>query len=63
MDEIGSEDFQRGLSALQAGNLKEAERFLQAVIRSEPKHVLALNLRGLVLGRLGRNGEAMASLR
>ena len=61
MDGIGSEDFQRGLSALRAGNLKEAERLLQAVTRAQPQHVPALNVLGVVLGRLGRNGEAVAS--
>jgi predicted Zn-dependent protease len=31
------------------------------VLRAEPKHVEALNLLGVVLGRLGRNAEAVAS--
>jgi tetratricopeptide (TPR) repeat protein len=53
------EDFQSGVTALQAGNLKQAERRLQAVIRSQPKHVPALNLLGIVLARLGRNAEAL----
>jgi protein O-GlcNAc transferase len=57
----GDEQFQRGLSALQAGNLNEAERRLQAVTRAQPNHVPALNLLGVVLGRLGRNAEALAS--
>jgi predicted O-linked N-acetylglucosamine transferase (SPINDLY family) len=57
----GDENFQRGLSALHAGNLKEAERLLLAVTRAEPNHVPALNLLGVVLGRLGRNAEAVAS--
>ena len=57
----GNADFQRGLSALQAGNLREAERLLQGVVRAEPRHVPALNLLGVVLGRLGRNAEAVAS--
>ena len=54
-------DLRRGLSALQAGKLNEAERFLQAVLRTQPMHVGALNLMGVVLGRLGRNAEAVAS--
>jgi protein O-GlcNAc transferase len=58
---VGSEEFQRGLTALQAGNLNEAERLLQGALRAEPKHVPALNLLGVVLGRLGRNAEAVAS--
>ena len=53
------EDFRRGVTALQAGNLKEAERRLQAVIRTQPKHVPALNLLGIVLAQLGRNAQAL----
>jgi tetratricopeptide (TPR) repeat protein len=58
---MSNADFQRSLSALHAGNLKESERLLQAVVRAEPKHIEALNLLGVVLGRLGRNKEAVAS--
>ena len=58
---MSSDDFQRGVSALHAGNLKEAERLLQAVVRAEPRHISALNFLGVVFGRLGRNSEAMAS--
>ena len=61
MNGAGDENFRRGLSALHAGNLKEAERLLLAVTRAEPNHVPALNLLGVVLGRLGRNAEAVAS--
>ena len=61
MNRARNEDYERGLSALHAGNLKEAERLLQAVVRAEPKHVAALNLLGVVFGRLGRNAEAVAS--
>ena len=57
----GGEKFQRGLAALQAGNLNEAERQLRAVTRDQPNHVPALNLLGVVLGRLGRNAEALTS--
>ena len=57
----GEQDFQRGLAALQAGNLKDAERLFQAATHAQPKHVPALNLLGVVLGRLGRNAEALAS--
>jgi protein O-GlcNAc transferase len=56
-----NDNYERGLSALQAGNLNEAERLLQAVIRAEPKHVAAFNLLGVVFGRLGRNVEALTS--
>ena len=61
MNSTGDENFRRGLSALQAGNLKEAERCLQSVTRAQPNHVPALNLLGVVLGRLGRSAEAVAS--
>jgi protein O-GlcNAc transferase len=57
----GDENFQRGLAALQAGDLMDAERFLTAATRAQPKHLQALNLLGVVLGRLGRNAEAVAS--
>jgi Flp pilus assembly protein TadD len=49
------------MSALQAGKLGDAERVCKAILRAEPKHVEALNLLGVVLGRLGRNAEAIAS--
>jgi predicted O-linked N-acetylglucosamine transferase (SPINDLY family) len=55
------DDFQRGLVALRTGRLNDAERFLRAVIGADAKHIQALNLLGIVLGRLGRNGEAVES--
>ena len=61
MNLAGEENFRRGLSALQGGNLKEAERLLEAVVRAQPQHVPALNLLGVVFSRLGRNAEALAS--
>jgi protein O-GlcNAc transferase len=54
-------DFHNALLALQAGKLGDAERLLKAMLRGEPKHVEALNLLGVVLGRLGRNRQALAS--
>src|SRR6516162_3512199 len=54
-------EFAEAMSALQAGKLGDAERLCKAVLRSEPKHVEALTLLGAVLGRLGRNAEAVAS--
>jgi protein O-GlcNAc transferase len=54
-------EFQEAMAALQAGKLGDAERLCKAVLRTEPKHVEALNLLGVVLGRLGRNTEAIAS--
>jgi tetratricopeptide (TPR) repeat protein len=53
--------FAEAMLALQAGKLGDAERLCNAVLRGEPKHVEALNLLGVVLGRLGRNAEAVAS--
>jgi protein O-GlcNAc transferase len=55
------EEFQRALSALQTGNLKDAERRFKNLVRDKPQDVAALNLLGLVLGRLGRNVEAVDS--
>ena len=55
------EDFQRGVTALRTGNLKEARRRLQAVTRTQPKHVPALNLLAVVLSQLGRNAEALST--
>jgi predicted Zn-dependent protease len=54
-------EFAEAMSALQAGKLADAERLCKAVLRAEPKHVETLNLLGVVLGRLGRNAEAIAS--
>ena len=57
----GDETFQRSLLALRAGDLKEAERLLQVITRAQPNHLPALNLLGVVLGRLGRNAEAVGT--
>jgi protein O-GlcNAc transferase len=54
-------EFAEAMSALQAGKLGDAERLCKAVLRTEPKHVEALNLLGVVLGRQGRNAEAIAN--
>jgi predicted O-linked N-acetylglucosamine transferase (SPINDLY family) len=50
--------FQRALSALQKGNVKDAERLLKVVLRKHPRHVAALNVFGIVLTQLGRFAEA-----
>jgi len=55
--------FQRALAALQAGNLKDAERLFKAVLRTQPKHVAALNLIGVILTQLARFTEAETYLR
>ncbi len=54
-------DFAQALSALQAGKLGDAERLLQVILRAEPAHLEALNLLGVVLGRLGYNNRALTS--
>jgi protein O-GlcNAc transferase len=55
--------FQRGLAALRAGKLRHAEQFFKAAIRTQPGHVAALNLLGIVLTQLDRNAEAETYLR
>jgi protein O-GlcNAc transferase len=54
-------EFAAAMSALQSGRLDEAERLLTLTLRVQPTHLAALNLLGVVLGRLGRNAEAIAS--
>ncbi len=49
------------MAALQSGNFPAAEHLFKAVLRTRPDHVAALNLLGVVLGRLGRNADAIAS--
>jgi protein O-GlcNAc transferase len=51
-------DFHSALSALQVGNLGDAVRWSEAVLRVEPKHFGALNVMGVVLTKLGRFAEA-----
>ena len=58
MNWSGNDDFQRGLSALHAGKLGDAERLFNAVLRAEPVHIGALNLMGVVLTQLSRFTEA-----
>jgi protein O-GlcNAc transferase len=58
-----NEVFQRALAALQSGNVKDAERLFKAILRTQPRHVAALNLLGIVLTRLGRFAEAETYLR
>src|SRR5690242_72445 len=54
-------EFAAAMSALQSGRLEEAERLLMLTLRGQPKHLAALNPLGVVLARLGRNAEAIAS--
>ncbi|HEV3119501.1 MAG TPA: tetratricopeptide repeat protein, partial [Gemmataceae bacterium] len=51
-------NFQGAVAALQLGNLNDAERLFEAVLRAEPKHVGALNLMGVVLTQLRRFSDA-----
>ena len=57
------EAFQHAVAALQTGNVEHAERLFKAVLQTDPKHVGALNLLGIVLTRFGRFAEAEAYLR
>jgi len=54
--------FQGALEALQAGRIKDVERLFKDVLRSRPRNVAALDLRGVVLGRFGRTSLARISL-
>jgi predicted O-linked N-acetylglucosamine transferase (SPINDLY family) len=56
-----NEDFRHAMAALQSGDFSAAEQLFRAVLRTQPGHVAALNLLGVVLGRLGRYVEAIAS--
>jgi predicted Zn-dependent protease len=53
--------FADAMSAFQAGKLNEAVRLCKTILHVEPQHVEAHNLLGHVLGRLGRNAQAIAS--
>lgn len=55
--------FQRALAELQAGSVKNAERSFKAVLRTQPRHIGALNLLGITLTRLGKHAEAETYLR
>jgi protein O-GlcNAc transferase len=55
--------FQRAMAALQAGNFKDAERLFKDVLQTQPKHVAALNLLGVVLTQVGKFAEAETYLR
>jgi tetratricopeptide (TPR) repeat protein len=56
-------NLQRAMTALQAGNFKGAERLFKDVLRTQPKHIAALNLLGVVLTQLGKFAEAETYLR
>ena len=48
------EAFKRGLAALQAGKVEDAQRAFERVLKAEPTHAAALNLLGILLTRVGR---------
>jgi protein O-GlcNAc transferase len=50
--------FQRAMEALQARNFQDAERSFKDILRTQPKHVAALNLLGAILMQTGRFAEA-----
>jgi len=51
-------DFHSALSALQVGNLADALKWSEAVLRLDPKHFGAVNVMGVALTQLGRFAEA-----
>jgi len=53
-----SDSLQQGLKALQDNRLEEALRYLTAAEGGQPADAQIRNFRGIVLVRLGRNGEA-----
>ena len=55
--------FQRAMAALQAGNLKDGEQLLKALLRAQPRHVAALNVLGIVLTQQRQFDEAETYLR
>jgi protein O-GlcNAc transferase len=57
------QEIQTARAALQAGDVKDAERIFKAVLAKQPNHLAALNLLGIVLIRLGRFAEAETYLR
>ena len=62
MKRSADDDFQRGLVALRAGRLNDAERLFKAVLRAQPLHLGALNLIGAALIQLKRFAEAESHL-
>ena len=55
---MSGDAFRQGLTALQTGNVKDAERMFKKVLRAQPRHLAALNLLGIALTQLGRFAEA-----
>ena len=45
---VDNATFQRAMAALQARNITDAERLFKDVLRTQPKHVAALNLLGVI---------------
>ena len=55
--------FQRAMAALQAGNTKDAEQLLKALLRAQPRHVAALNVLAIALTQQRQFSEAETYLR
>jgi protein O-GlcNAc transferase len=55
--------FQRGWAALRAGKYADAELLFRKLLQTQPKHVAALNLLGVVLTQLGKFADAEPPLR
>jgi predicted O-linked N-acetylglucosamine transferase (SPINDLY family) len=60
---IADQKFQRGLAALQKGDAGSAELLFKDVIESEPRHIGALNILGILLAQLNRPQEAESYIR
>ena len=58
-----NELYQSAIASLHAGNVVDAERFFRILLRSEPRHVGALNLLTVILISLERHGEAEEFIR
>jgi protein O-GlcNAc transferase len=55
--------FQRAIVSLNAGNLVDAERLFRSVLKSQPRHIGALNFLTVVLMAMARYGEAEEFIR
>jgi cytochrome c-type biogenesis protein CcmH/NrfG len=63
MAEVAQEVLQAALRYYSAGDFSAAERIVDAVLRTKPKHPDALHLWGLLAHQAGRTDQAMESIR